>query len=127
MPVPPSLSSPPHPGAPAGRWLGAQQRFLASPWAGPLLAMTGAVAFSGKAIIVKLAYRHGVDAITLIMLRMAVALPFFLLMVWWTGRGRAPLPLRDKAVAAALVSRATTCRATWISWACNTSPPASSG
>jgi drug/metabolite transporter (DMT)-like permease len=36
------------------------------------------------------------------MLSMAVALPFFLLMVWWTGRGRAALPLRDKAVAAAL-------------------------
>ena len=31
------------------------------------MAMAGAVAFSGKAIIVKLAYRHGVDAVTLIM------------------------------------------------------------
>ena len=71
-------------------------------WAGPLLAMTGAVAFSGKAIIVKLAYRHGVDAVTLIMLRMVVALPFFLLMVWWAGRGKAPLPPRDRLVAAAL-------------------------
>ena len=57
-------------------------------WAGPLLAMAGAVAFSGKAIIVKLAYRHGVDAISLITLRMLVALPFFLAMVWWSGRGR---------------------------------------
>ena len=74
----------------------------ASPWAGPLLAMGGAVAFSGKAIIVKLAYRHGVDAVTLIMLRMAVALPFFLLMCWWAGRGRAPLPWRDRLAAAAL-------------------------
>ena len=34
---------------------------------GLLLATTGAIAFSGKAIIVKLAYRHGVDAVTLIM------------------------------------------------------------
>jgi len=72
------------------------------PWTGPLLAMAGAVAFSGKAIIVKLAYRHGVDAITLIMLRMLVALPFFLLMVWWAGRGRAALPWRDRGAAAAL-------------------------
>lgn len=64
--------------------------------------MAGAVAFSGKAIIVKLAYRHGVDAVTLIMLRMAVALPFFLLMCWWAGRGRAPLPWRDRGIAAAL-------------------------
>lgn len=102
MPAPPSLSSVPHAATLACRWSRAWRRFLASPWAGPLLAMTGAVAFSGKAIIVKLAYRHGVDAVTLIMLRMAVALPFFLLMVWWAGRSRAPLPLRDKAVAAAL-------------------------
>ena len=64
--------------------------------------MTGAVAFSGKAIIVKLAYRHGVDAVTLIMLRRAVALPFFLAMVWWAGRGRPALSWRDRAAAAAL-------------------------
>ncbi len=102
MPASHTPSCAPLPGRRAGRWHGAMQRFLASPWAGPLLAMGGAVAFSGKAIIVKLAYRHGVDAVTLIMLRMAVALPLFLLMVWWAGRGRAPLPLRDKAVAAAL-------------------------
>ncbi len=71
-------------------------------WVGPLLAMVGAVAFSGKAIIVKLAYRHEVDAITLIMLRMAVALPFFLLMLWWAGRGRPALPARDRLAVAAL-------------------------
>lgn len=71
-------------------------------WVGPLLAMSGAIGFSGKAIIVKLAYRHGVDAVTLIMLRMLVALPFFLLMLWWTGRGRPRLPARDVAAASAL-------------------------
>jgi len=64
--------------------------------------MGGAVAFSGKAIIVKLAYRHGVDAITLIMLRMAIALPLFLLMLWWAGRGKPGLARRDIAAAAAL-------------------------
>ena len=68
----------------------------------PLLAIVGAVAFSGKAIIVKLAYRHGVDAVTLIMLRMVVALPFFLLMLWWAGRGKPALAWRDRAAAAAL-------------------------
>ena len=67
-----------------------------------MLAMAGAVAFSGKAIIVKLAYRHGVDAVTLIMLRMAVALPFFLAMVWWAGRGTPALSRRDLALAAGL-------------------------
>ena len=44
---------------------------------GIALAAFGAIAFSGKAIIVKLAYRYGADAITLIALRMLVALPFF--------------------------------------------------
>lgn len=50
--------------------------------------MLGSIAFSGKAIIVKLAYRHGVDAVTLIMLRMLLALPFFLAIAWWTSRPR---------------------------------------
>ncbi|MET0518501.1 MAG: DMT family transporter, partial [Burkholderiaceae bacterium] len=60
-------------------------------WPGLALASMGAVAFSGKAIIVKLAYRHGVDAVTLIMLRMLIALPLFLLLSWWAGRGRPAL------------------------------------
>ena len=51
-------------------------------------ALLGSIAFSGKAIIVKLAYRHGVDAVTLIMLRMLFALPFFLLLAWHGGRKR---------------------------------------
>jgi drug/metabolite transporter (DMT)-like permease len=67
---------------------------------GLLLASLGAVAFSGKAIIVKLAYRHGVDAVTLIMYRMLFALPFFLGLAWWASRARggvqvAPLTRKD--------------------------------
>ncbi len=64
-------------------------------WPGLVLAALGAIAFSGKAIIVKLAYRHGVDAVTLIMLRMLFALPLFLLLAWWAGRGKPPLARRD--------------------------------
>lgn len=56
---------------------------------GVLLVAFGAVAFSGKAIIVKLGFRLGADAITLLALRMAVALPFFLLIGVWAAR-RAP-------------------------------------
>jgi drug/metabolite transporter (DMT)-like permease len=67
----------------------------ARPWTGLGLAVAGAIAFSGKAIIVKLAYRHGVDAVTLIMLRMLFALPLFLLLAWWAGRGRPALTPRD--------------------------------
>ncbi|MCG2591967.1 DMT family transporter [Ramlibacter sp. XY19] len=62
---------------------------------GLVLAFAGAIAFSGKAIIVKLAYRYGVDAVTLIMLRMAFALPLFLGMAWWAGRGQPALAARD--------------------------------
>ena len=57
--------------------------------------MVGAVAFSGKAIIVKLAYRHGVDPVTLIMLRMLFALPIFLIMAWWASRGKPHLTRKD--------------------------------
>ena len=65
--------------------------------AGLMLAAAGAIAFSGKAIIAKLAYRHGVDAITLVMYRMLLALPFFVGMAWWAGRGQAALARRDWA------------------------------
>jgi len=60
-----------------------------------VLATVGAIAFSGKAIIVKLAYRHGVDAVTLIMYRMLFALPIFTLMAWWASRGKPALTSKD--------------------------------
>lgn len=62
---------------------------------GLLLAALGSVLFSAKAIVVKLAYRHGVDAETLIALRMIYALPFFLVTLAWVSRGAPALPLRD--------------------------------
>jgi drug/metabolite transporter (DMT)-like permease len=64
--------------------------------AGLTLALLGSIAFSGKAIIVKLAYRYGVDAVTLIMLRMLFALPLFLALAWWAGRGQPALTARDR-------------------------------
>jgi drug/metabolite transporter (DMT)-like permease len=69
----------------------AQQRFAT----GLLLAIVGSIAFSGKAIIVKLAYRYGVDAVTLIMYRMLFALPIFAVMAWWSSRGKAALTRND--------------------------------
>lgn len=66
------------------------------PLAGGLaFALLGSIAFSGKAIIVKLAYRHGVDAVTLIMYRMLFALPLFALIAWWAGRGKPRMSARD--------------------------------
>ncbi|MFM7025248.1 MAG: DMT family transporter [Limnohabitans sp.] len=62
---------------------------------GLLFAAAGSIAFSGKAIIVKLAYRYGVDAVTLVMYRMLFALPMFLAMAWWAGRGKPRMAARD--------------------------------
>jgi drug/metabolite transporter (DMT)-like permease len=66
---------------------------------GLLLAAAGAVAFSGKAIIVKLSYVYGVDAVTVIMYRMLFALPLFIAMGLWAERQAVarenPLTRRD--------------------------------
>ena len=48
---------------------------------GVALAVVAAFGFSFKAILIKLAYPYGVDAVTLLVLRMAFALPAFL----WVG------------------------------------------
>jgi len=56
-----------------------------------------AVGFSAKAILVKLAYLDGVDAITLLALRMAFSVPFFIGVAVWVQRQAAePLSTNDK-------------------------------
>lgn len=63
--------------------------------------LVAAIAFSAKAIFVKLAYddptvlKNAVDPITLLMLRMGLSLPFFAAIAWWSARGKAPLSKRD--------------------------------
>ena len=75
-----------------------QARVAETPLASGLaLAALGSIAFSGKAIIVKLAYRYDVDAVTLIMYRMLFALPLFVALAWWASRGKRPLTRRDWA------------------------------
>lgn len=69
---------------------------------GFLFAGVGAIAFSGKAIIVKLSYRYGVDAITVLMYRMLFAFPMFITLSWWAGRGKPPLARQDWLMLAAL-------------------------
>ena len=67
---------------------------------GLALALLGSIAFSGKAILAKLMYRHGVDAVQVIFWRMLLALPLFLALAWWAGRGKPALTARDwRAVA----------------------------
>ncbi|MDR2637870.1 MAG: DMT family transporter, partial [Zoogloeaceae bacterium] len=55
---------------------------------GILFALLGAVGFSFKAILVKLAYRYGIDAETLLALRMGLALPLYLLIGLFARRER---------------------------------------
>lgn len=53
---------------------------------GAALVFVAAIAFSAKAIFVKLAYAYPVDAITLLALRMLLATPFFALMALWVSQ-----------------------------------------
>ena len=46
-------------------------------WTGFTLAVIGAILFSAKAIVAKLTYLHGVDALTVMGFRMLFSLPFF--------------------------------------------------
>ena len=66
--------------------------------AGALFAAAAQFGFAAKAIFIKLAYaaHPGLDAVTLLALRMIFSLPFFLLMAWWARResaGAAPAPM----------------------------------
>lgn len=63
---------------------------------GIALAMLAAVGFASKAIFVKLAYRHGVDAITLLTLRLGYTLPILWLIWLFRREGGAALNWRDR-------------------------------
>ena len=53
---------------------------------GVVFALLASVGFSTKAILVKLAYQHNVDAVTLLALRMLFSFPFFLIAAYITQR-----------------------------------------
>ncbi|MGZ8928595.1 MAG: DMT family transporter, partial [Methylobacter sp.] len=58
---------------------------------GYLFVLLGAFGFSAKAVLVKLAYTYSyqLDAITLMVLRMAISLPFFLAVALWSAKDSA--------------------------------------
>lgn len=61
---------------------------------GFLITLAGAVFFSTKAIFVKLAFRStGVNAVTLLSLRMLFSLPFYLFAAWLVSKKENKLPL----------------------------------
>ncbi len=64
---------------------------------GVVFALLAAVGFSAKAILVKLAYIDRVDAVTLLALRMAFSVPFFIGVALWVRRQHAePLGPHDR-------------------------------
>lgn len=66
-----------------------------SAYIGIACTIAGSIAFSGKPVIIKLAYDYDVDVMTLLALRMLFALPFFLVMAWWAGAAPRALGQRD--------------------------------
>ncbi|MEQ1526328.1 MAG: DMT family transporter [Gallionella sp.] len=71
---------------------------------GIAFAFIAAIGFSTKAIMVKLAYVEGVDAITLLALRMAFSVPFFLAVAFHSSTNTSSVSLtnKDKSVVVAL-------------------------
>ena len=64
---------------------------------GVLFALLAAIGFSAKAILVKLAYLDHVDAVTLLALRMAFSVPFFIGVAVWSRLHHAkPLDTHDR-------------------------------
>jgi len=60
---------------------------------GILMAGVGSMLFSGKAVLVKLAFVYGANAETLLALRMLMALPMFWSVYWWESRRKPMSPI----------------------------------
>ena len=60
------------------------------------MALVGAVLFSGKAIVVKLLYRHQVDAMTVLAFRMLFSLPAFGIIALVQMKRQPPLAMADR-------------------------------
>jgi drug/metabolite transporter (DMT)-like permease len=52
-------------------------------WLGVFLVVAGAIGFASKAVLAKLMYRYGLDAMPVLTLRMLFSLPFFLILIYW--------------------------------------------
>ncbi|HEX9432014.1 MAG TPA: DMT family transporter [Burkholderiales bacterium] len=70
---------------------------------GVALAIVGTLVFSFRPILVKLVYvSYPVSPVTLLFLRMTIALPFFLVVAWWLRHDEPRLTARDWAAVATL-------------------------
>lgn len=61
-----------------------------------LIVAGSSLFFCSKAVFVKLAYRYGLDAVTTLALRMAMAFPFFLIGGIWASSGKQVQPLTGR-------------------------------
>lgn len=62
---------------------------------GVALVLIASIGFSGRGVLIKLSYPYGVDAVTLMMLRMAFSLPFFIVMGAMAARNATPIARSD--------------------------------
>lgn len=64
-------------------------------WLGIGIGILGVALFSSKAVMVKLAYQYNVDAITILLLRMLFAFPFYLVIAFKYNKGNQPITKKD--------------------------------
>ena len=85
---------------PLNRTLSRQQQL-----SGTLFVLIAAFGFSAKAIIIKLGYQHSIqiDPISFMVLRMAMALPFFLVTTFWLNKGIENIRLEPRDWSARLI------------------------
>ncbi|WP_266369209.1 DMT family transporter [Tellurirhabdus rosea] len=65
-------------------------------WIGALLVFLAAFCFALKGVLIKLAYRYGIDSVSLLTLRMVFALPFYVVIAFRLARTQPPLALRGR-------------------------------
>jgi drug/metabolite transporter (DMT)-like permease len=65
---------------------------------GIALATAAVIAFGLRPVLIKIAYGYAQDPITLIALRMAFSLPFFLAAAVWSSRGQHARPLSGREI-----------------------------
>lgn len=59
-----------------------------------ILVVTGSILFSTKAILIKLAYEHEIDSLSLLGLRMLFSLPFFIVILLFGKKNTAITPIK---------------------------------
>ncbi|ARK13521.2 DMT family transporter [Fibrella sp. ES10-3-2-2] len=65
-------------------------------WIGAVCVFVAAFCFALKGVMIKLAYHYGVDALSLLTLRMLFALPFYAGTLFWLSQRLPPAPMTPK-------------------------------